>query len=188
MKCDLSVSDLLTKIRDANCLTESESEALSAALTEMQTRRDVDAIDLQWENDMRKYVSLRKHKGGGESLMLTSRSEVFGGMFAGVVLSCWGSYMAWQFLKDLTKAGGASVHLPLFFFVLVLAVGGWAFITSFRKRRAVSGYEEKHNAYLARRKELTDRLPAGSRFPVRYCPHCLSRVWRSSQHPSIPPY
>ncbi len=188
MKLDLPNAEILTKVRDANCLTEQELESLSAAITEIQVRRELDAVDSRWENDMKKFVSLRRLKGGKERLVLISRDEVFGSMLVGFGIASYGSYMIWQFFQDPKKADYSFDLLPLLFFTFFLAVGTWIVITSSRKFRIVSEYEQGHIEYLSKRKQLTAQLSDESRLPVRYCPNCLSQVWHNNRHPSSPPW
>jgi hypothetical protein len=89
MESDLPNAEILTKVRDAHCLTEPELQSLSTAITEAQLRRELDAVDSQWENDMRKYVSLRRSKGGKAGLVIVSRGEGFAGILAGLGIASY---------------------------------------------------------------------------------------------------
>lgn len=184
MNLDLQNTDILKKVRDANCLTDSELQTLCTAVKELQMRRELDAVDSQWENDMRKYVSQHRSKGGKSGLVIVSRGEGFGVSLVGLGIASYGGYMIWQFLKESGKADDSFVSLPLLFFVFLLALGAWLVIKSFGQFRVVSDYERERREYLYRRKQLTAQLPQESRFPARYCPNCLS--W-DSQFFSSPP-
>ena len=179
MTLDLPNADILTKVRDANCLTESEFQRLSTAITEFQVRRELDGVDSQWENDMQKYVSFRRSKGGKSGLVIVSRGEGLAGIIAGMGISSYGGYMIWQFLQDFKKAEESFIIPPLLFFTFLLALGAWVVIKSFSELHSVTDYERERGEYLSRRKQLTAQLPKESRFPARYCPNCLS--W-DSQH------
>lgn len=174
MTPDLPTADILTKVRGANCLTESELQSLSTAITEAQLRRELDALDSQWENDMRKYVSLRRSKGGMEALELVSRGESVAGIIIGLGMASFGGYMIWQSLQDFKKAADSSVLLPLLIFAFLLALGTRLVITSFGQFHIVTDYEREREEYLSRRKQITDQFPKEARLPVRYCPNCLS--------------
>lgn len=184
MNLDLPNTDFLMKVRSANCLTDSEFQTLSASVKELQVRRELDAIDSKWENDMRKYVSLSRSKGGKSGLVIVSRGEGFGGILIGLVIATYGGYMIWQILQESGKADASFISLPLLFFAFLLALGAWLVIRSFGQFHVVTDYEREHREYLSRRKQLTAQLPKESRFPARYCPNCLS--W-DSQYFSSPP-
>jgi hypothetical protein len=179
MKLELPNADILTKVRDANCLTESAFQTLSASVKELQVRRELDAVDSQWENDMRKYVSLSRGKGGKSGLVIVSRGEGFGGILVGLGIAFYGGYMIWQFIKESGKADDSFVSLPLLFFAFLLALGAWMVIRSFGQFHVVADYERERSEYLSRRKQLTAQLPKELRFPARYCPNCLSWDSRS---------
>ncbi|MBE2283697.1 MAG: hypothetical protein IAE77_09605 [Prosthecobacter sp.] len=185
MTSDLPNADILTKVRGANCLTESELQSLSSAILEVQLRRELDSVDSQWENDMRKYVSFRRSKGGKSGLVLVSRGEGFAGVLVGLGIASYGGYMIWQILQDSKKADDSLVSLPFLFFAVLLALGAWLVINSFGQFHVVTEYERERGEYLARRKQLTAQLPKESRFPARYCPNCLS--W-DSRYLDSPPW
>ncbi len=185
MNLDLPNTDILMKVRVAKCLTESELQSLYNAITEIRVRRELDAVDSQWENDMRKYVSIRRNKGGKSGLVIVSRGEGFGGCLVGLGIASYGGYMIWQLLKESGKADESFVSLPLLFFAFLLALGAWLVIKSFGQFPVVADYERERREYLSRRKQLTAQLPKESRFPARYCPNCLS--W-DSQHFSSQPW
>jgi hypothetical protein len=174
MESDLPNAEILMKVRNAHCLTEPELQSLSTAITEAQLRRELDTVDSQWENDMRKYVSLRRSKGGKAGLVIVSRGEGFAGILAGLGIASYGGYMTWQFLQNSKKADDSFVSLPLLFFAFLLALGAWLVIKSFGQFHIVKDYERERREYLSRRKQLTAQLPKESRFPARYCPNCLS--------------
>lgn len=184
MNLDLPNTDFLMKVRSANCLTDSEFQTLSASVKELQVRRELDAVDSQWEYDMRKYVSLSRSKGGKSGLVIVSRGGGFGGILIGLVIATYGGYMIWQILQESGKADDSFVSLPLLFFAFLLALGAWLIIKSFGQFHIVTDYEREHREYLSRRKQLTAQLPKESRFPARYCPNCLS--W-DSQYFNSPP-
>lgn len=184
MTLDLPNADILTKVRGANCLTESELQSLGTAITEVQLRRALDTVDSKWENDMQKYVSFRRSKGGKSGLVVVSREGGFAGVIIGLGMATFGGYMIWQFLQDFKKEADSFVLLPLLIFAFFLALGTWLVITSFGQFHIVTDYERERSEYLSRRKQLTDQLPKESRFPARYCPNCLS--W-DRQYFSSPP-
>lgn len=184
MNLDLQNTDILMKVRGANCLTDSELQTLCTAVKELQMRRELDAVDSQWENDMRKYVSQHRSKGGKSGLIIVSRGEGFGGILIGLGLASYGGYMIWQILQEFGRADDSLVSLPLLFFAFLLALGAGLVIKSFGQFHVVTDYERERREYLSRRKQLTSQLPKESRFPARYCPNCLS--W-DSQHFSSPP-
>ena len=177
-------AEILVKIRDANCLTETEVQMLSATLAETKVRRELDALDFEWENKVKKYVSLYRSKGGSEGLIMSSWDDVIGGTIIGVALLVWGTYMLWQFSQEKRLGDGL---LPALFFAFITALGSWIVFKSRKASTVVKEYDKGRLEYLAQRKSLTDHLPVESRFPVRYCPNCLSRIWHNNQHPSIPP-
>lgn len=184
MESNLPNAEILTKIRDANCLTESEVQTLTAAFVETQVRRDLDALDFGWENMVEKHVTLRRSKGGREGLIMSSWGEVMGGLLIGTGLLAYGSYMLWQFSQEQRPADSLA---PVLFFVCITAVGAWIMFNCWKTSKAVSEYDKGRLEYLSKRKHLTNQLPVESRLPVRYCPNCLSRIWRSNKHPSLPP-
>mgnify|MGYP000691587828 CR=1 FL=1 len=115
MNLDLPNTDFLMKVRSANCLTDSEFQTLSASVKELQVRRELDAVDSKWENDMRKYVSLSRSKGGKSGLVIVSRGEGFGGILIGLVIATYGGYMIWQILQESGKADASlSLYLSSF--------------------------------------------------------------------------
>ncbi|MCF7785082.1 MAG: hypothetical protein K9N47_03115 [Prosthecobacter sp.] len=174
MTLDLPTADILTKVRGAHCLTESELQSLSTAITEVQLRRELDAVDSQWEKDMQKYVSFRRRKGGQSGLVIVSRGEGFARILIGLGIASYGGYMIWQFLQESEKVDHSYNFAPLLFFSFLLALGAWLIITSFGQFHVVTDYERERGEYLSRRKQLTAQLPRESRFPARYCPNCLS--------------
>lgn len=184
MESDLPNTEVLMKVRDANCLAESEFQMLTAALAETQVRRALDVLDFEWENNVKKYVSLYRSKGGREGLIMSSWDDVVGGTIIGLALFAWGTYMLWQFSQEKSPGDGL---LAALFFGLITAVGAWIIFKCWKASKAVSQYDQGRVEYLSNRKLLTDQLPAESRFPVRYCPNCLSRIWHTNQHPSSPP-
>lgn len=177
MNLELPNADILMKISDAKCLTEPELQTLANAIAEVRLRRDVDEVDSRWESDMKKYVNLRRSKSGKEGLFLVSREEGFTGIIVGLGLASFGGYMSWQFFQDSNKAEDSFALLPILFFAFLLAMGTWIVIKSSRQFGAVSTYEQERRDYLSKRKLLTAQLPEEARFPVRYCPNCLSQDW-----------
>jgi hypothetical protein len=175
--------EVLIKVRDANCLTDSELQCLSALYGEMQTRRELDALDSRWETEMNEFVRQRRGKRGKQSLELISRDQVYAGVLAGLAIAAYGGYMTLQFLQTSKPGDYPFVWLPLFFMGFLFAFGSWLIIHSTRTFGAVGEYERGHATYLLRRRQLTEKLPVESRLPVRYCPNCLTEVWLGSWRP-----
>ncbi len=172
MNISLLPADTLQKVRKANCLTEAEMQLLAATVAEMQVRRELDTLDFEWENKVSKYVKLHRHKGGREHLVMTSWDEVLGGTIIGICLVAWGAYMLWQFSQEQRPG---DTLLAALFFAFITALGAWMIFRCRRVAKVVEEYDEGRSEYLSKRKDLTQQLPEESRFPVRYCPNCLSR-------------
>ena len=169
----MSISqEALQKIRDSNWLTEPEMTALTSVVSEIVTRRQMDALDAAWEKSIHKYVGRRARRGG---LFFYSSKESIAGIIVGFSIMAYGIYMMWQCLD--TKG---SASLPGVFFCGALLMGIYLIIASWRSFRIALEYERDHLSYTSKRWTLAQQLPAESQRPYRLCPNCLSlSLWRA---------
>lgn len=162
---------ILAKVQSARCLSQDELDWLAVVTREIDSRRQLDVMDAQWERDVRAYVA-RRPKGGG--LYVVSKKESFVGIAIGLGMSLWGICMLWQcWLKGMRWP----LDIAEVFFAAVALMGLGVVIMSAKVLRLAHDYEQKKKGYLEARAQITEKLPDAARLPVRFCPNCLSESW-----------